>query len=80
MPLLNTLVLAGDRVKSIHFNDPVNDGTPDVEHQRGQPVLQSIRQIIRSENIHVVLEPDKVEFEQPRNLGQRAEAIKDWLS
>ena len=80
MSLLNTLMLAGERVKSIHFNDPNDDGTPDIEHQRGQPTLQSIREIIRSENIHVVLEPDKEEFEQPRKLGQRTEAIKDWLS
>lgn len=79
MPLLNTLVLAGNRVKSIHFNDPDNDGTPDLTHQREQSSLQAIREIIQSEHIYVVLEPDEEEFEQPHRLQQQVDEIANWL-
>lgn len=80
MALLNALVLAGDRVKSVHFNDPEDDGTPDLTHQRDRFALASIREILRSEEIYVVLEPDEEEYERPRALRRRVEEIDAWLS
>lgn len=77
-PLLNVLVLTSGRVKSVHFNDPVEDGVPELDNHGVPPVLDTIREIIHAEDIHVVIEPDRETFDRPEVLERQVDAIASW--
>lgn len=79
-PLLNALLLTADRTKSVHFNDPVEDGIPDLAGHRGQSTLEVIREIARNEDIYLVLEPDREMFDRPDELSRRVDAVDSWLN
>jgi len=67
LPTLRTLVLAGDHVQSLHFNDPINDGIPDLVHT-DSPVLEAIFDLVAQHDIYLVLEPDTYDIDVLRSV------------
>lgn len=78
-PLVTALVLCGERVKSVHFNDPGVDGVPDLDGHGSPPNLDVVRELVLEHDIHLVLEPDREAFEQMDELVRRFESIRAWL-
>lgn len=71
-PALTALhLVGGDRVQAVHLNDPVEDGTPDV--QNGVPEgMQAVVEFCRQHDVAIVLEPGAAEQEQ-------VAAALEWL-
>jgi len=66
LPTLRTLVLAGDQVQSLHFNDPDDDGVPDLTHV-DSPVLDMVFDWVARHDINLVLEPDEYDVQMLRD-------------
>lgn len=73
LPTLQTLVLTGSRVSSLHFNDPVTDGVPELEAGHISPVLETVFEYVRRHEICVVLEPHAY------SDWQELEAVLEWI-
>jgi len=55
-------MVGGDRVRAVHLNEPVEDGTPDVEN--ASEGLRATVEFCREHDVATVLEPGKSETEQ----------------
>jgi hypothetical protein len=62
LPTLRTLVLAGDQVQSLHFNNPDDDGVPELAYIDSR-VLNAIFDLVNRHGIYLVLEPEEYEVE-----------------
>lgn len=69
LPLLRTLFMCGDRVKSVHLNDPYSNDVPSDEDIRESDGLGIALDYMDDNSIYTVLEPE--------NDFGRAE-IRDW--
>lgn len=78
-PLLNTLVLTGARVSSIHFNDPVDDGIPDLDGHETSPTLAAVRELLYEADASTVLEPNRGTYNHPDELRRSVESVREWL-
>jgi hypothetical protein len=64
LPTLRTLVLAGNQVQSLHFNEPEGDrdGVPDLMHT-DSPVLDAIFDLVERHDVYLVLEPNDDQYD-----------------
>lgn len=69
LPTLRTLVLAGETIQSLHFNDPRDDGVPDLT-RTDSPVLDAIFDLVAQRDIFLVLEPDNYDIQMLRGSVQ----------
>lgn len=58
LPLLRTLSMTGERVKSVHLNDPVRNDIPTEEDYRDSEALQASIEYLNDHDTYVVLEPE----------------------
>ncbi|MEF8801024.1 MAG: hypothetical protein V5A38_03185 [Halolamina sp.] len=64
-------LVGGERVQAVHLNDPVDDGTPNV--QNGVPDgMRAVVEFCREHEVAIVLEPGPAEAEQ-------VAAALEWL-
>lgn len=78
-PLLNTLVLSGPQVKSVHFNDPIEDGIPDLDGHNRSETLDAVRELVLAQEIFIVLEANRELFDRPNEFVERVAAVDQWL-
>ncbi len=58
LPLLRTLSMTGERVRSVHLNDPDANDVPSMDNYRSSPALQASLDYLSDRDIYVVLEPE----------------------
>lgn len=69
IPLLRTLFMAGDRVKSVHLNDPYTNSVPTAEDMQESTGLETALDYMDDSSTYGVLEPEE-EFDR--------QDIREW--
>ncbi len=58
LPFLRVLAMTGDRVRSVHLNDPVTNDVPDMDDYRESEALQTAVEYMKDHDTYMVLEPE----------------------
>lgn len=58
LPLLRTLSMTGERVKSVHLNDPERNDVPTLDDYRDSEALQKSIEYLNDNDTYIVLEPE----------------------
>lgn len=77
-PLLTTLWLCGDRVRTVHLNDPETDGVPVPDPHDEQPGLDAALARFRATEVVPVIEPGPL-LDEPKTLHERVDAVRAAL-
>lgn len=79
-PLVRTLALAGDRVRSVHFNDPETNDLPTLTSPAAEPGLYTALDLMEENDIYTVLKPDHDTFDDPHDLWQTVRRTEEAVS
>ncbi|USZ69233.1 hypothetical protein NGM10_05695 [Halorussus salilacus] len=79
-PLLASVHLAGQAVRSVHLNDPRDDGVPRLDPHADDPALDRALAALADRGADVVVEPDAGLREQPEELRARVTALRDRMA
>ncbi len=74
-PAVVSLVLAGDRVSEIHLNDPVTDELPVLEGHNRRPLVGTVLDLAKANDVDVVLEPHGIDDRELISYASRLETL-----
>ncbi len=75
-PLARTLALAGDRVQSVHFNDPETNNLPRLRSRHEDGGAYAAVEAMAEHDVYTVLKPDAL-LDDPQRLSTRRDAVAE---